>query len=163
MPKSLIFYILPSGFWSSQLDFLENGGVFFESSAVLLFYSGHAIISADLFSVFFYQHLNSTMKIAVIQSGSQQFLVKEGEKIKVSKLAGEKDGVVSFDKVLLYSTDGESAEIGKPYLAGKKVEGKILRQARDKKVLVMKYHNKTRYRRKHGHRQDFTEVEIVKI
>jgi large subunit ribosomal protein L21 len=102
------------------------------------------------------------MKIAVIQSGSQQFLVKAGDKIKVSKLDGEKDGSVVFDKVLLTS-DGENVQIGKPYLAGEKAGGKILRQARDKKVLVMKYHNKTRYRRKHGHRQDFTEVEIVKV
>jgi large subunit ribosomal protein L21 len=102
------------------------------------------------------------MKIAVIQSGSQQFLVKAGDKIKTSKLPGEKDGIVNFDKVLLVA-DGESVQIGKPYLSGAKAEGKILRQGRADKVLVMKYHNKTRYRRKHGHRQDFTEVEIVKI
>ena len=102
------------------------------------------------------------MKIAVIQSGSQQFLVKAGDKIKVAKLAGEKDASVIFEKVLL-AADGDNVQIGKPYLADAKAEGKIVRQAREKKVLVMKYHNKTRYRRKHGHRQQFTEVEMTMI
>ena len=69
---------------------------------------------------------------------------------------------VNFDKVLLVG-DGDRAEIGKPYVAGATVAGKILRQGRDKKVLVMKYHSKTRYRRKRGHRQSFTEVEITNV
>lgn len=66
-----------------------------------------------------------------------------------------------FDKVLL-AGERESVEIGTPYL-GTKVTGKIISQGRDDKKIVFRYHSKTRYRKKKGHRQAFTEVEIVGI
>lgn len=102
------------------------------------------------------------MKFAVIETGGQQFIVKPGDKIKLHLTTGENGKAIIFDKVLL-TANGDSIEIGKPYLTGAKVEGKVAKQGRDRKVLVMKYHNKTRYRRKRGHRQDFTEIEITNV
>lgn len=102
------------------------------------------------------------MKFAVIETGGKQYLVESKEKIRIEKLAGKTGDIVNFDKVLLVA-DGLDVKVGKPYVADVKVEGKILGQGREKKVIVFKYHNKTRYRRKKGHRQNFTEVEITKI
>jgi len=101
------------------------------------------------------------MKTAVIETGGKQYKVSEGQKLKIEKLAVEKDGKVIFDKVLLVSD--KDTEVGTPYLKGEKVEAKVVRQGRDKKKIVFRYHSKTRYRKKKGHRQPFTEVEITKI
>ena len=96
---------------------------------------------------------------AIIQTGGKQYKVSPGQKIKIEKLnVNEGDNFV-FDKVLL-TIEGENVKIGAPYIEGAKVEGKILRQARDKKKIVFKYHSKTRYRKKKGHRQHYTEVLI---
>ena len=102
------------------------------------------------------------MKLAVIETGGKQYIVKPNDKISVEKLEGDSGSAIVFDKVLLV-VDGDKVEIGVPFITGKKVEGKVLKQARDRKILVMKYKNKTRYRRKRGHRQHFTEVEITKV
>lgn len=67
-----------------------------------------------------------------------------------------------FDEVLLVSKDKDTA-VGKPYVAGAKVVGKVLKQSRTKKLKIFKYKAKVRYRRRIGHRQDFTEVEIQSI
>lgn len=99
---------------------------------------------------------------AVIETGGKQYKVSVGQKIKVEKLKGDEGSDFAFDKVLLRSI-GEKVEIGSPYVAGAKVEAKILKQGREKKKIVFKYHPKTRYRRKKGHRQFFTEVEIKSI
>lgn len=101
---------------------------------------------------------------AVIETGGKQYKVSAGQKLKIEKIKAESGGGFSFDKVLLLG-DEESgdAKIGIPYVEGAKVEAKILRQARDKKKIVFRYHSKTRYRKKKGHRQSFTEVEITKI
>lgn len=98
---------------------------------------------------------------AVIETGGKQYRVSPGTKIKVEKLASEGESFV-FDKVLLIS-DGKEVKVGKPYLESSKVEAKILKQARAKKVIVFRYHSKTRYRKKKGHRQHYTEVEITAI
>ncbi|MBI2121832.1 MAG: 50S ribosomal protein L21 [Candidatus Sungbacteria bacterium] len=114
------------------------------------------------------------MQFAVIKTGGKQYLVEPGKKLKIEKLAapagGEPrhgrdapdGGKFVFDQVLL-TADGDNVEIGKPLVSGAKVEGKILTQGRARKVIVFKYHRKTRYRKKKGHRQHFTEVEITKI
>lgn len=102
------------------------------------------------------------MSFAIIETGSKQYKVAEGVKIKIEKLDGEEGAAVVFDKVLL-SANGDVVEVGAPYIDGKIVEGKILQQARAKKVIVFKYHSKTRQRKKKGHRQHFTEVQITKI
>lgn len=85
-----------------------------------------------------------------------------GQKIKIEKLNAKEGDNFIFDKVLL-TVDGENVKIGAPYVEGAKIEGKILRQARDKKKIVFKYHSKTRYRKKKGHRQHFTEVLISSL
>jgi len=99
---------------------------------------------------------------AVILTGAKQYLVKPGDKIRVEKLPTEEGKNHTFDKVLLYSEDGKKTEVGTPFLS-KKVEGKVLRQALDKKVRVFKMKAKKRYQRTRGHRQAFTEVEITRI
>jgi len=101
------------------------------------------------------------MKLAAIEIKSHQYLVKEGDKIETEKIEGEKGQKVLIDKVLLLA-DGEKVEVGTPYLS-KKVEAKILDQIRTKKIIVFKYKPKTRYRKKKGHRQQKTILEITKI
>ena len=99
---------------------------------------------------------------AVIETGGKQYRVSAGEKIKIEKLeAKEGDGLV-FDKVLLRG-EGDAVTVGAPYISGAKVEGKVIAQARNKKVIIFKYHSKTRQRKKRGHRQYFTEVEVTKV
>ncbi|MEK7481881.1 MAG: 50S ribosomal protein L21 [Patescibacteria group bacterium] len=98
----------------------------------------------------------------IIETGGKQYKVSPGQKIKIEKLSAKEGDNFIFDKVLL-SVDGENVKIGAPYVEGAKVEGKILRQARDKKKIVFKYHSKTRYRKKKGHRQHFTEVLISSL
>lgn len=100
------------------------------------------------------------MAFVVIQTGGKQYKVSSGQKIKIEKLTGDKDAVLSFDKVLL-TADGDNIKIGSPYVDAAKVEAKILRQGREKKKIVFKYHSKTRRRKKKGHRQSYTEVEIL--
>jgi large subunit ribosomal protein L21 len=98
-------------------------------------------------------------KFAVIETGGKQYRVSSGDKIKIEKTA-HSDGKLAFDKVLL-TVDGDEIKIGLPYLDNAKIEGKVLRDARDKKKIVFRYHSKTRYRKLKGHRQHFTEVEIL--
>lgn len=99
---------------------------------------------------------------AIIETGGKQLLVKKGEKIQVEKLEGEAGATLKFDKVL-FTSDGKEFSLGKPYVSGAIVEGKILKQGRSKKIHVLKYKAKSKYRRKIGHRQHYTEVEIIKI
>src|SRR3989344_5662052 len=98
---------------------------------------------------------------AVIETGGKQYRVSPGTKIKVEKLTPEGENFV-FDKVLLVS-DGKGIKIGKPYVGDSKVEAKIVKQGRAKKVIVFRYKSKTRQRTKKGHRQPYTEVEITSI
>ena len=102
------------------------------------------------------------MNFAIIETGGKQYKVSPGQKIKIEKLNAQPGENFAFDKVLLVSK-GENEQIGAPYVDGAKVEAKILKNSRDKKKIVFKYHSKTRYRKKKGHRQHYTEIEIVKI
>jgi len=99
------------------------------------------------------------MTFAIIQTGGKQYKVSSGAKLKIEKLNVQTGDSVVFDKILL-TADGEDIKIGMPYIEGAKIEGKILKQGRDKKKIVFRYHSKTRYRKKKGHRQDYTEVKI---
>lgn len=101
-------------------------------------------------------------QFAVIKTGGKQYLVSLGKKLKIEKLDAPEGGNVVFDEVLLVA-DGDNVEIGKPLVSGAKVESRVLGQGRARKVIVFKYHRKTRYRKKKGHRQHFTEVLIEKI
>ena len=102
------------------------------------------------------------MKLAIIQTGGKQYKVSEGQKIKVEKIEGDASANFVFDKVLLIA-DGKEVKIGAPYIDDAKVEAKIIKQGRDKKKIVFRYHSKTRYRKKKGHRQHYTEIQIKKI
>ena len=100
--------------------------------------------------------------LAIFESGGKQYLVSKGDTIQIEKVEGESGAAIKFDKVL-FTADGKSQEVGKPYIAGNAVEGKIKKQARARKIHVLKYKSKSKYRRKIGHRQHFTEVEITKV
>ena len=102
------------------------------------------------------------MKFAVIQTGGKQYKVSAGQKIKVEKINAQEGENFVFDKVLLVS-EGDKTEIGTPHIDGAKVEVKVLKNSRDKKKIVFKYHSKTRYRKKKGHRQHYTEIQILDI
>jgi large subunit ribosomal protein L21 len=99
---------------------------------------------------------------AVIATGGKQYRVSEGDVIFVEKLAGEADDELVFTEVLTVVQDGE-VKIGAPFLEGAKVTGKVLKQDKNKKIIVYKYKSKANYRRKTGHRQPYTKVTIEKI
>ena len=102
--------------------------------------------------------------IAVIKTGGKQYKVSPKDKLKVEKLEGEEGAKIIFDEVLLISSeDGKDINIGEPLVEKAKVEAKILKQARAKKVMVIKHKAKKRYNVKRGHRQYFTDVEIMGI
>lgn len=99
---------------------------------------------------------------AVIQTGGKQYRVQQGDVIYVEKLDSQAGDTVSFDEVLLISKDGQ-ATIGAPTIDGAKVEGKVLSQVKSRKIVVYKYKAKKNQRKKQGHRQPYTKVEIVSV
>jgi large subunit ribosomal protein L21 len=107
---------------------------------------------------------------AVIKTGGKQYLVSPGDKIKIERLPSvepeegkeEKETQIIFDEVLLLEKD-EKLEIGTPLVKGAKVEAKLLEEGKLKKVIIFKYKPKKRYKVKRGHRQLFSEVEILDI
>jgi len=102
------------------------------------------------------------MKYAVIVSGGKQYRVSEGETVTVEKLEGKEGDKVVFEEVLLV-VDGEKRWLGQPKVEGAKVSGVIKRQFKGEKIRILKFRAKSRYRRRKGHRQLLTEVEIKKI
>ncbi len=101
-------------------------------------------------------------KKAVIKTGGKQYLVAEGQAIKVEKLEAEKGAAVAFNEVLLV-TDGGKTSVGKPFVEGGIVSGKVLEHGRHEKVTGVKYKAKKRQHKAFGHRQHYTEVLIEKI
>ena len=99
---------------------------------------------------------------AVIKTGGKQYRVQQGDVIFVEKIDSQADEAVTFDQVLLVG-DGEATKIGAPTVAGAKVEGKVLAQVKGKKIVVYKYKAKKNERKKQGHRQPYTKVEITAI
>jgi len=99
---------------------------------------------------------------AVIKAGGKQYRVNPGDEVKVERLEGEVGDSISFDQVLLTS-DGENVRVGKPFLEDTKVTGRITRQGKNRKVVVFKYKRRKGYRKKVGHRQQFTQVKIEDI
>lgn len=95
---------------------------------------------------------------AVFRSGGKQYRVSPGDVVRVDKLAGSEGSTVEFNHVLAVRKD--SLRVGNPLVASAKVTGVIVRNARAKKVLVVKYKRKKQYRRTKGHRQEFSEVRI---
>ena len=99
---------------------------------------------------------------AVFESGGRQFNVQEGDKIRISKIDAKVGDKVILDKVLL-CTKSNKAIVGTPYIKSAEVEAKVLSHGKEEKVTVFKFKRRTKYRRKRGHRQDYTEIEIKKI
>ena len=99
---------------------------------------------------------------AIIEACGKQYKVAEGDVIFFEKLDVEEGKKVKFDNVILVSNE-ENVQVGNPYVKGAKVEGKVISHGKAKKIIVFKYKAKKNYRRKQGHRQPFTKVEITSI
>ncbi len=99
---------------------------------------------------------------AVFKTGGKQYRAEKGDKLKIEKLDAAEGDSVEFDEVLLVG-EGSGVKVGTPLVAGGKVKGKVLVQAKDKKVDVIKFRRRQNYRRTHGHRQQFSLVEITGI
>lgn len=100
--------------------------------------------------------------LAIIKTGGKQYKVQPKDKLKIEKIIAEAGKEIIFDEVLL-TADKEDVKIGDPLIKGAKVKAKVLKQGRAKKIDVIKFKSKVRYKRKYGHRQPFTEIEIVSI
>jgi len=101
-------------------------------------------------------------KIAIIKTGGKQYKVKAGDEINVEKLVGEVGDELKFDTLLVADEDGATVELGKPSL-GEKVVAKIVEFGKAKKVTVVKFKSKVRYKRTQGHRQEFAKIKITSI
>ena len=99
---------------------------------------------------------------AVIEACGKQYKVTKGDVVFFEKLEAEEGKKVTFDKVVLVSDEGK-VEVGAPYVKGIKVEGKVVAHGKAKKIVVFKYKAKKNYRRKQGHRQPYTKIQIEKI
>ena len=98
---------------------------------------------------------------AIIAAGGRQYRVSQGDVIYIDKVNQEADSAISFD-VLMIGGDGE-VKVGNPVLEGAKVEGKVLAQVKGEKIVVYKYKSKKDSKRKIGHRQPYTKVEITSV
>ncbi len=99
---------------------------------------------------------------AIIETGGKQYKVQEGEVVFIEKLAQDEGASVTFDKVVAVSND-DKVDFGVPYVSSATVQAKVLSHGKDKKIIVFKYKPKKGYRRKNGHRQPYTKVQIEKI
>lgn len=99
---------------------------------------------------------------AVIKTGGKQYKITEGESFKVEKLAGDAGAAIILDQVLFIGGNGQP-KIGKPMLDGATVEAEVVRQAKDRKILVYKKKRRKGYEKKFGHRQQYTELKVTKI
>ena len=99
---------------------------------------------------------------AIIQTGGKQYRVSEGDVVSIEKLTAAEGEEVVFDQVLTVVSDSD-IKIGKPVVEGAKVTAKVLEHGKGKKILVFKYKAKSNYRKRQGHRQPYTKVEISKI
>ncbi len=107
---------------------------------------------------------NGVKEFSVIQTGGKQYKVSVGETIAIEKLSGvhKKGDSITFDKVVMWD-NGKDTTIGTPYINGAKVTGELTEEGRGKKVLVVKYKQKSRYLKRNGHRQPFMKIKITSL
>jgi len=99
---------------------------------------------------------------AVIQTGGKQYRVAAGDTLKIEKIAAEEGASVELDKVLMVA-DGEDVKVGRPYLLGGSVTATVKTHGRGKKVKIVKFRRRKHHLKRQGHRQWYTELEIVGI
>ena len=99
---------------------------------------------------------------AIIQTGGKQYRVSDGDTVRVELLPGDRGDQVELTDVLLVSRDGE-VTVGDPTVAGARVTAEVVGSGRGKKIVVFKYKAKTRYRRRNGHRQAYTDLKVTGI
>lgn len=104
----------------------------------------------------------SSQEQAVIKTGGKQYRVEPGAVIRVEKLVADVGATISFDEVLLVGK-GSGAKVGTPHVAGAKVQAEVVKHGRGKKLIVYKFKRRKNYRRKAGHRQYYTALEIKSI
>jgi len=125
---------------------------------VLQHYPGYHFNALDFYLI--NDNMLPTM-FAVIKTGGKQYKVQEGDTLSIEKLEHADNNVV-FDQVLLW-VKAKDIKVGKPLIPGAKVEAKVLEDGKGKKKMVFRYKNKTRRRKKKGHRQPYTKIQITKI
>ena len=102
------------------------------------------------------------MDYAIFQTGGKQYRVKQGDTIRVESIPGDEGDAIEFDEVLMLSQDG-NVSVGAPTVEGARVTTEVVGKGRGKKIIVFKYKAKTRYRRKNGHRQNYTDLRVIGI
>ncbi|WP_027625001.1 50S ribosomal protein L21 [Clostridium lundense] len=100
---------------------------------------------------------------AILVTGGKQYKVSEGDVIYVEKLDAEAEATIELDNVLAVSKENGELVVGKPVVEGAKVTAKVVKQGKAKKILVFKYKRKKDYRKRQGHRQPYTKLQIEKI
>ena len=99
---------------------------------------------------------------AVIKTGGKQYKVEKGSTLRVETLDGDAGTKLSFEEVLLVA-DGDNVQIGAPVLSGAKVSAEIVAQEKGEKLIVFKFRRRKAYRRKNGHRQQYTAIKVTDI
>jgi large subunit ribosomal protein L21 len=100
---------------------------------------------------------------AIIEEGCHQFCVREGDRIRIDRREGQTGDEFVFLKVLLITSEDGTAKIGRPTIEGAQITGKIVNQFRAKKIIIQKFRRRKNVRRRNGHRQPFTMVQITSL
>ena len=98
---------------------------------------------------------------AVVKTGGKQYKVSVGEKLKVEQIPAELDSQIELEVLMI--ADGENIKVGSPVLAGAKVVAKIIAHGRGEKIRIFKMRRRKHYQKRQGHRQNFTQIEIMSI
>jgi large subunit ribosomal protein L21 len=104
------------------------------------------------------------MQYAIIKTGGKQYKVKVGDTLKIEKIEANEGAEIEIkDVLMIFDDDGKNVKMGYPIIKKAKIKAVVLEQGRDKKITVIKYKPKIRYKKKYGHRQPYTKIEIKEI